>query len=357
MGQNGKQYALVYRILLTILLAYIVGFGGVGAEDHAAYARMYNDYYTSFLDMPIYTWSSLFRAGYAVESGYILLNILCHLLGLGEAGFFFVIALFVNGTTIHHIYKYKLPLLSMLSLLFISAFMSQQANLVRQFLALGVMMYFINYLSDGKKWWRYLLGVILAAQFHASAYFFMLFLPIGFVKSDQSKKILRVMLIVLIFISILVGLGLISFNILNLFDFITAYDARFTNVNTVASNMNIIPALIVTLPALYILFNTHLYDKYIIYIVFISMAAIFADLGFAYPNLRRMYFYFEPLAYIYLVQYLDLNLYTTSDNRSVAYGVKCIVIAIGVYLMLRNYVFNPNQLLMSETYSFNQFFM
>lgn len=356
MGQNGKQYALVYRILLTILLAYIVGFGGVGAEDHAAYARMYNDYYTSFMDLGKYIWSSLFRSGYEIESGYILLNVLCHSIGLGEAGFFFVVALFVNGTAVHHIYKHKLPLFSILALLFISGYMSQQANLVRQFLALGVIMYFIDYLSENKNWWKYLLGVFLAAQFHASAYFFMIFLPLCFVRTDKARSIMRAVLIFLLFTAILTGAGLISFNILSVFDFITAYEDRFTSANTVASNMNIVPALIVTLPALYILFDSRLYNKNIVFITFISMAAIFADFGFAYPNLRRMYWYFEPLAYIYLVQYLDLKLYAVGKSRSNVLILRYAVVTFGLYMMLKSYIFNPNQLLMSTTYDWSGFF-
>ena len=355
-GQNGKKYAFIIRVLLTILLAYIVGFGGIAAEDHEGYARMYNDSFTSFFDMKDYSWSSLFRSGYAIESGYILLNILCHTIGLGEAGFFFVVALFVNGTTIHHIYKQQLPLLSVLALLFISAFMSQQANLIRQFLALGVMMFFIDYLSNKSKWWKYLLGVILAAQFHTSAFFFLLFLPICFIKTIMARKVLRNILIGLIFSSILIGLGVVSFDVLRYFDFITAYESRFTNVNTVASNMNIIPALIVTVPALYILFNNRLYNNNLISIVIISFAAIFADISFEYPNLRRMYWYFEPLAYIYLVQYLDSKIYVTDSQRSNAFFVKYAVIAFGAYMVLKSYIFNPNQMLMSSTYNWSQLF-
>lgn len=355
-GQNGKQYPVLFRILLTILLAYITGFGGVTATDHDAYARMYNEQFVSLSDLGEYVWSSLFRLGYAIESGYILLNVLCHSIGLGEAGFFFVVALFVNGTTIYHIYRHQLPLLSLLALLFISAFLAQQVNLVRQFLALGVMMYFIDFLSEKKKCWKYLLGVILAAQFHASAYFFMIFLPLSFVRTNKTRRILRAALIILIFIAILTGAGLISFDILSVFDFVTAYESRFTSANTVASNMNIIPALIVTLPALYILFDSRLYNKNIIFITFISMAAIFADFGFAYPNLRRMYWYFEPLAYIYLVQYLDLKLYAVGKSRSNVLILRYAVVTFGLYMMLKSYIFNPNQLLMSTTYTFNQFF-
>lgn len=356
LGQKEKRYSVVYRVFLAILLAYITGFGGVGAEDHAAYARMYNEVYTYFHDLGEYTLSSLFRSGYAIESGYILLNVLCHSIGLGEAGFFFVVALFVNGAAVHHIYKHSLPVLSIMALLFISAFMSQQANLVRQFLALGVLMCFIDYLADRKNWWKYLLGVLLAAQFHTSAFFFLIILPISFIKSTRAKMYLRITLVSLIVISILIGIGLVSFNFLSIFDFITAYESRFTSANTVASNMNIIPALIVTLPALYILFDSRLYNKNIIFITFISMTAIFANFGFAYPNLRRMYWYFEPLAYIYLVQYLDLNLYAAGDKRFYASMVRYAVIAFGVYMILKSYIFNPNQLLMSTTYTFNQFF-
>lgn len=356
LGQNGKKYPVFFRILLTLLLSYIVGFGGVAAQDHEGYARMYNDTYVSLSDAGKYVWSSLFRVGYEIESGYILLNILCHLIGLGEAGFFFVVALFVNGTTIYHIYKQKLPLLSLLVLLFISAFMSQQANLVRQFLALGVMMYFIDYLADKKNWWKYLLGVILAAQFHASAFFFTIFMSVYFVNTIRSKEIFRVTLIFLIFISILIGVKLISFNILSFFDFITAYESRFITTNTVGSDMSIIPALMVTLPALFILFDKQLFNKSLIFIAFISMAAIFADLGFAYPNLRRMYWYFEPIAYIYLVQYLDFNMYAVGRDRSIVFVVKYAVIAFGIYMVLKNYIFNPNQLLMSITYDISQLF-
>lgn len=310
----------------------------------------------SFSDLGSYVWTSLFRAGYKVESGYILLNVLCHSIGLGEAGFFFVVALFVNSTTIYHIYRHQLPLLSLLALLFISAFLTQQTNLVRQFLALGVMMYFIDFLSEKKKWWKYLLGVFLAAQFHASAYFFMIFLPLSFVRTSKTRRILRAALIILIFTAILTGAGLIPINILSFFDFISAYGSRFTSANTVGSNMNIIPALIVTLPALYILFDSRLFNKNIVFITFISMAAIFADMGFAYPNLRRMYWYFEPLAYIYLVQYLDLKLYALGGKRSNALMVRYAVIAFGVYMISKSYIFNPDQLLMSVTYDWNQFF-
>ena len=168
---------------------------------------------------------------------------------------------------------------------------------------------------------------------------------------------LRITLVSLIVSSILTGIGLISFNILSISDFITAYDGLFTSDNMVGSDINIIPALIVTLPALYILSDTCLYNKSLIYITFISLAAIFCNLGFAYPNLRRLFFYFQPLAYIYVVQYLDLNLYAAGGKRFNASMVRYAVIAFGVYMILKSYIFNPNQLLLSSTYTFNQFFI
>ena len=177
-----------------------------------------------------------------------------------------------------------------------------------------------------------------------------------FVKSNKSKKNLRVVLLGLVFVSILIRIGLISSSFLNYFGFITAYEGRFTTLDMVSSNINNIPALMVTLPAIYILLKSNLYNKNIIYIVFISTAAIFVNMGFAYPNLRRMYWYFEPIAYVYLLQYLDLDKFSVPSQRSGVAVIKYVVIAMGVFFMLRNYIFNPNQLLLSTTYDWGLFF-
>lgn len=350
LAQDRYKYHNVFRVLLVILLAFITGFGGLTAADHSQYAEAYK-VYNSFDNFEL-SFSSLLGRVAAYESGFMLLMILCNAIGLGEAGFFFVVALFVNGALIYYIYKHKLPVVALWAV-FVSGFIGLQTNLIRQSLALAIILLFLDNLSEGKIL-KYLLGVLLASMFHTSAFLFLILLPICFIKTENGIKVLNTILIGLVFISIFIWFGIIEVNILSYIDIIEAYEKYMSADNEVGGSQRIAHSVIFTGVSLLVSF---LYGKLDIKsATIISLAAIVSNISMAYPNFERLKCYFVTLGYISLVQYFDITQYKNKQDKVIVKSVYVIFALYFVLVILRTYWITETPPVFGEVYSFDKFF-
>lgn len=338
----GNKYSKCYRILLILILSYIVGFGGVVATDHEEYANMYkfHDYNLSF--------DSIWDRNR--EIGYVLLNDLGHLFGLGEAGFFCLVALITNSLLVRFVYKFKSPAFSILLVFSIGTFL-QQGNLVRQSLAAAVIMNSVLYLKD-KRWKCYIVGVLIAASFHMSALMFLVYLPIIFINDNKGIRNLKWVLISGWLISLLVLFNVINVDILQILSSYDYYSMYSSNQNSMALELSILPIAIFNLFAIFNL-QYCLKENYVMAAILVS-AAIITNTTVQAPNMVRVFLYFDCIGYIYMIDYF-------SRIRNGRIGIlKQILyyslVAMCIARLCVNYVFSDNVLLMSKTYSWSKFF-
>lgn len=350
MAQDRYKFSAFYKVLLVVLLAYITGFGGITTTDHEQYVSIYKSY-TSFEALD-FSFPSLMGKESAYESGYILLMILCNIFGLGEAGFFFVVALIINGSLIYYIYKHKLPVFTLWAV-FVSGFISVQTNLIRQSLALAVIILFIDCLSDCK-YLKFIIGVLLASLFHTSALFFLLFIPVCFIKDDIGQRFLNYTLIGLVLVSVLIALGFIHFDLLSLMDNLALYEQYLTTDNDVGGAQKIAHSIIFTAVSLLVCSLYGKIDKQAA--VLLCFAAIISNVSVAYPNLERFKCYFVTLGYISLIRYFDLKQYTKKYEVTIMSGLRLLFSLYFISVILRTFLFTDNPPIFSKHYSFDKFF-
>lgn len=337
-------------MLLILLLAYITGFGGLTSADHDQYVSIYKSY-TSFSDISISIFSLLGKDA-AYEIGYMTLMILCNIIDLGEAGFFFVVALIVNGSIIYYVYKHRLPVLALWAV-FVSGFIALQTNLIRQSLALAIIFFFIDSLSNGK-YIKYIIGVILASLFHTSALLFILFIPICFIKTERGQIILNFVLIGIVFFSVLVALGLIKFDVLSLLNNMETYGRYMSTENDVGTSRKIAHSIIFTTVAVFICLLFGKQDKQAA--TMLCVAAFISNIAIVYPNLARLKCYFITLGYISLIQYFDIKQYSKKQEVTLMSSIGLVFSLYFISVILKSFVFTETPQIFQETYSLDQFF-
>lgn len=340
----------VSKALLVLLLAFITGFGGLTTADHSQYVSIYKSY-TSFSDFE-FSFSTFFGRDNAYESGFILLMIICNLIGLDEAGFFFVVALIINGAIIRYVYKQKMPVWTLWAV-FVSGIIAVQTNLIRQSLALAIILFFFDALFEGK-YIKYIIGVVLASLFHSSALFFLLFIPLCFIKSEKGQIVLNFVLLGLLIFSVLIATGLIQFDVLSLVDQIATYEKYLSADNDVGASQRIAHSLIFTSLSLLVCLLFGKVDKNAA--TMICMAAVISNIAVSYPNVGRLKCYFITLGYMALVQYFGSKQYAQKYEKAVINGIQIVFTLYFISVILRTFVFTDAPPVFQEVYSLDKFF-
>lgn len=134
-----------------------------------------------------------------IEIGFTYLCRIFKLSGISGNLFLFIIAIVSNVLAINVLYKFKYPavvfFLFALSLPYI-----QEANLIRQMLAVMIGFYATRYIEE-KDWKTYLLLILLMFSIHRSSIVLLFLTPLFFVKEEHYKHVNYVLL----------GLWIISF--------------------------------------------------------------------------------------------------------------------------------------------------
>ncbi len=185
MTKYGTYYHVptqLFKFFLVMWLSWLVAFGGAGMTDQVHY----NDFFqslnrNSFSGENVF-WKLLFgsfindrRENY--EVGYVLINLLAKQLGISYLAFMFSISIITHTLLINFIYKHRYPVFTVL-IYIASTFYVQQANLVRQMIAMTIFLYSFRYIERGL-FLPYLGGILIAVAFHMSAVllFVVYFLP------------------------------------------------------------------------------------------------------------------------------------------------------------------------------------
>jgi hypothetical protein len=200
--KNTLRTSTLFQGLLVVWLSWFVSFGSGAMQDHWGYVI----YYNSMADRDILGLSQMLSGHISallgsrteLEIGYTFLNILFNKMGFNAVGFLFSFALAANFLLIKFLYRYKYPVFMVLILICLGSY-TQQANLVRQMMAVSIFLYSTKYIVQ-KNIQYYILSIFIGSLIHVSLLFL---LPLYYLLNLKPHK--SIMLGILL-LSLLIGL-------------------------------------------------------------------------------------------------------------------------------------------------------
>lgn len=349
--KSGKILSHVCMCLLILTLTLMVGFWGVVAEDHEEYVSTYgllanytlSDQFDSFTAV-------LSRQVVGMELGYNVINIFGNYMNLKAPLFFMLVALFVNICVVKFIYSYPHPVLSLFFILSMNFFL-QEANLVRQILAMSIFLLSIKPLLEGK-WKVYLLLIFIAALFHTSAIILSILVLFEFVRTKNAQSITFYALIGMWVASILVMFGIVSFDIASIFTD-SSYSVYAVNDNEVGmevSFMNIAFHNIVAI-ALLLCYPMLRVKSKIFYYAIIMITVSCINVSYAFPNFFRFATYFSVIFFVFVIY-----LFSKSEKwRIGTYSIPILALQIYCGLRLLLFFIIEDNIFGSESYTLSDF--
>ena len=343
------------RLFTTVLVASLslmIGFCGLTLQDHASYEYYYETYSGWSFNQIFNSETSFFAiSGERVsnfEIGYIFLNILGNMIGLGPAGFFTMIAIIVNTLMINVFKRFKYPVIAVLIYIGTSYF-SQQANLVRQMLAVSVILYALQFI-ESKKWKHYLLLVFLASLIHTSAIIFSPLALFTLVNNDRQYNVIRKTLFGLWLISLLFGLKVLHVNFMQYIPFIGYYSSYSADINNIGANNDFDIKYNILVLFLFYLSNKTCYRQ--LYLSLFFIGGILLNLAVSTPNIYRIGLYLAPLYCVFIPESIQMcsgvggkNLKSIPYMLVILYVVSLIMIIVNSSSQLGQQMYNINKFL------------
>lgn len=331
-----KRVSTFAQVFLILFLSYITAFYGTYAQDHANYVSRYN--YIAGLRFSEAIGNLGFgKATEGTEFGYYLLNVICNQIGLGELGFFLVIALFVNTVCVRFIYKRPLPMLSFM-FIFSMNFALLEANLVRQYIAMSIFLIFFKYLEQ-RKYIMFGLGLILMPLFHISSILFILLLPLCFIKDSYVEKT-KYALIGLWIFSALMAAGMVNLNFISYVDMIEEYSKYTDSSYDIGTSVSIQRILFFNIFCA-LSFISFYKKRFILTSTFVLSVALM-NISIKYQNLARLYYYFSVLDYVFVSYMLSLTTYKKKKVHGLVRISQFIMAGYCIVRLLSTYVIDGN---------------
>lgn len=287
---NDKIVRFFIRAFLVIVMSINVML--MKSADRASYIFFYENEarfggVNSIQD--ILDWLSFNSLG--VEVGFTYLCRLSNLLGISGNLFLFIIAIISNILAINVLYKFKYPAI-VFFLFALSSPYHQEANLVRQMLAVMIGFYATRYIEE-KDWKTYLLFILLMFSIHRSSIVLLFLTPLFFVK-EEHYKLVRIILLALWIISFPFVFKIIpSFDLGDYFA-ATRYE-NYTDADAdLGSRQAIFNVVNNFLVLFYFVFSKK--DKSIIVPTYFVLDCFLSNLAItAGQTMARMAFYFIPM--------------------------------------------------------------
>lgn len=181
--KNKKWLVFIISTQIFLILALRADTLGVDLEN-------YKQYYEFYRTLPFGEILRGFRLiggsahDFGVESGYVLLNWLIGKTGLSFHSFLVIYAGIVVGSMSVFIYRYcENAALGFAAFISIGAFVSF-FGILRQSLGLAVLLFAVPFLVK-RKFWRYLLLVIVAGLFHQSLFLAIVLYPLAKLRANR----------------------------------------------------------------------------------------------------------------------------------------------------------------------------
>lgn len=352
--KGSKIYVL---LILIVILSYVTGFGGLVGQDHNTYSLYYGKY-TSLFDLNAYHIINSFTERGQLEPLYTLLMIACHTFGLGEAGYFFVVAFLTNYIMVKVFVKFKYPLFSVF-LFIVSTHYFQEVNLVRQIFALSITFLGVSYLEE-KKLRKFIVCIVCATFIHIASLVLIIFaLPyyieekVKVDKRDKMENLLSFGLLGVWGLSLLVAFTGREFAAVNSF---IGFALRGTAYEMYIEDRGVgMEGQLHYVYNIFVLFSLLANRKkyFYVWVMFIT-GSIIDNFAISIPNLTRMAYYFT-ISFFVMVPFLcDKNNYR--EKYSIIDALKILVVIYYVRELVFNHILNPDELLGTKMYNLTDFF-
>lgn len=181
---NSDYYKKVLLIIMFGAMTIIAGFRGVSVGiDTMNYSLMY----TSIREGGF---AALSQLSVQYEWGFLLLAYLLSRLFSSSVALFFTCALVINGLFARTFYKYSKDV-ALSTFLFIIWFFPSTMNTMRQYMALAIVLFALQYIEK-KEPLKYLLVVLIAMSIHTTASIFFVLVIFTFKKMRVNIKTIMI---------------------------------------------------------------------------------------------------------------------------------------------------------------------
>lgn len=345
------RFRTIGQILLVLSLAYVTGMGSLVGTDHYNYVSWF--YRINSLSDVFNIDFEEFAKSKEQEIGFGFLIYISHFLGLGEAGFFFLMSIVINFCIVKSLFRFSNPYIAMLAFI-TSIVYFQQTNLLRQSIAVAIFVYSLQYLNY-KKWYYYIIFLMFAVSIHTSAIILFPLLFLAFVNYERHYKAIKIILFTLWIISLFASLGM--FNIINSFiDLIvlvqnnTMYEYSYNDNLGSTISFDIVFNLI----ALYAIFVHKNDSRSLPYLVCIVLAAVMLNISITLPVVRRIAYYFMTPSIVYLGGLLSIKKISSNYNFIRAVMIALIIVVYGIKDLVLNFMIIGRSLLGTQFYSLQE---
>lgn len=203
-AQEKYKNATIFKLLLTVLFAYVISAGASFATDHVNYVFDYNSSkYLKFSELGLDLLRRYALGGVGYELGYETLALIGHSVHLAFPGFMFFLMLFVNYVYVDFAFKHKYPVLSLLFFC-ISNIFFLEANLVRQSVAAAIFVFSLRYIEN-RELWKCIVAFFVAMLFHISAVILLPVYLLMVLPSNGISNRMKVILYGIWCVSVLIG--------------------------------------------------------------------------------------------------------------------------------------------------------
>lgn len=340
--RNNSKY---FRVLLVITLSYMIGFGGQLFTDHDNYSV----FYKSFDGLSDYNIYNFIGKNGRFEFGFMLLAQIGHWLGLGTAGFLFMVSAITNTLMVKVFYRFKYPLLSVL-IFITTAYYSQQANGVRQMLAVSVFLYSLQFLAN-RQTLKYLICILVATLFHFGSIILFIFALLRYVDLEKYFEVISTVLIFIWGISVLGSFGLFHLGGISIGTYFSVYEEFSTEAGDYDAKFNPIFNTLILLALL------QYRKEHKIYVLIYAIACILLNFSMASDygkSLYRLAYFFTPIFSVFSGELMYSKNYTSFSRY-----MKPILVLVTAYYLFRLfylYIFNNDVLLGGVFYPLSDFF-
>lgn len=339
---KSKKDRLLFRFLLLLLLSLMAGFGSKAGTDHDAYVYIYNTYNTFDMLTDIRT----MLLSYSIEPGYVLLNILAHILKMSELFFFVFVSCLMNMAVVFLVFKFEKPVIAMLVFILTINYL-QEINLVRQSIAISLFA-MSTYFLTLKKYKLHFCLLFLAFTFHSTIIMCLPLSLIGFIDLNKYKRLIVVLSSFLWVFSLLTYIGIISFysigSVIGGFE-----DTRYESYANGSHGTGYDLGFNYMFNLLMFFVICSLYTNVTIYKLYIVLGVFLINLNIDVA--MRMALYFLIFIPISCGQFLSVKTYSNTPYIANSIKVfKYLFVSYWILVLFRNYVFG-NPLLGSTFYS------
>ena len=339
------------QFVLAIYLSLTISLGAQFAVDHFHYLDNYlfsDGLSISDIGFSLVRRYAIDQEGY--EFGYEIFSIICHKLNIGFPGFMFILMVFVNWVYVDIIFKNKYPLLSILFFVLSSVFF-QEANLVRQSVAIALFVFSFRYIEQFN-YKRYVFVIACATLFHVSALFLLPFVLLGYTKVKSYHSIIYKIIITFWILSVIIAVLDINISL----DFLanmnnsqfSAYSSHYAN-NENAIGMKPVFDLIVNTFAFFLIINLN--KEYSTTNILVILGIVLLNISVSVPNIARIALYFTSIIPVYYTSIIG------KKNTPKIYNIFLFILVINnIRLLFFNHILNNEPDLGDIMYPLSSFF-